>query len=154
MTAIPPNNKQQELPKARVPLIRSANYFKKGDPLYAIRELQQIVSQLLDAVIELQGLQFAARTTNVDGQPSDRARCEMFDGQWLRMTQTGAAGMLLNVEHGLGRRPQGALFVVASAFNRVFIAGDPATNTPPADEFTFTVELNGTSGDESICVVF
>lgn len=154
MSSIPPNNKQTFLAKTRVPLIRGTNLLRKGKVEDLVQDLQQVVAQLLDAVIELQGLQFASRRIDQDGGPTDRARCELFDGQWLRLTQTAAAGMLLTVEHGLRRRPQGVLFVVATAFNRVLIAGDPTNNIQPADEFTFTVELNGSVSDEHICVVF
>jgi len=120
----------------------------------AVEQLQFSVRELQDAVIELQEAQFRARDIDTSGLPEHGARCEIMDGQFLRLYQSGAGSTLVTVKHGLGRVPQGAFFTSATAWHRVHIAGDITRNIHPANKEEVTFELLGSAGDTAICVLF
>jgi len=154
MTAIP-NNKLSILSAARKILNRNFSLYNKASTEESLTELQFAIRDLMQAVIELQTAQFGSRTLDSDGQPRHGSRCELLNGQFLRLLQTAAAGMILRVPHGLGRKPQGAIFVQQGLDNNLaLIAGDTAASILPADETSIAFRLNGANGNLHICVIY
>lgn len=119
-----------------------------------VRELQKSCQEMQQAIEELQELRFRSSSVDSDGLPTHGAMAELVDGQFLRLTQTAAAPNIVTVEHGLRRKPQAAIFIKATAHNQVLIAGSITSNIAPATETTVSFQLNGSSGNEHICILF
>lgn len=143
------------LSKARKALTRSFTAYDKDNAGHVIAELQQALRDTIQAVTELQQLQIASRDPDIDGTPKHLARCELFDGQYLRIPQTAAAGQIVTVAHGLARKPQGAIFIQSGLDNNLpLISGSIANNIPPADAQNVAFVLNGAAGNMHICILF
>tara|TARA_R110000782_G_scaffold211669_3_gene299837 strand:- start:12015 stop:12497 length:483 start_codon:yes stop_codon:yes gene_type:complete len=111
-----------------------------------VEELQHNQRQIILAIEELQQFQFRARRVDADGMPSNGSVCEALGGQFLRLTQSGAAGNLQRIEHGLRRIPQGAIWILQAAdVNRVYITDEVDGTIEPATEHHITVRLNSPS---------
>jgi hypothetical protein len=119
----------------------------------AIQELRNITDKLIKAVTELQSLQVHSRTVEIDGLPQDASISEVTQGQFIRLTQSGSAPNILTVKHGLGRVPQGAIFIKQTGLNVVYIEGSVAQNIAPATKTHVTFGLNGNSGDLHVCIL-
>lgn len=112
-----------------------------------------LVRELQDAVKQLQTTTFSNTKKDSDGLPSHGSPA-LLDGQWLRLTQEGAAPTVVQVFHGLRRKPVGALWFQSTSINRVLIVGDNSSSISPADEAQVSIELNGNSGEQHICCIF
>lgn len=120
-----------------------------------IRELQDKVKELQLAVNELQTFQLQSRDVDLDGFPSHLAKCELLRGQWLRLAQTAAAPMIVKVEHGLRRKPQGLIWTFNGQSGSIaMIAGDPPNGVDPASSTTISIKLNGSIGDTHVGILF
>lgn len=124
-----------------------------GDQTKDILALVKLVDELQRAVIELRK-GAAAAATDADGEPSNGQDCPVLQGIFLRLTQTSAAPNLLKASHSLGRIPQVAIFVKSTAVNQILIAGDLTAGVAPASSTEVTFKLNGSSGEEHICILF
>lgn len=156
MSAIPPTSLVSKLTK-----LRKKGYFRRlspytGDNLPKIlREIEEVLLEQSRAIDEMQSLQVAARETDDAGRPVDGARCESFDGQFIRLLQYDPSPVYTRVKHKLGRVPQGAILVASSAAsNRVYIEGDPFLNISPASDTEITVALFGNIGDDHTFILF
>lgn len=114
-----------------------------------ISEVQTALRNIATAVTELQQKQVADRTPSLDGKPSSGSRCEVFDGQFLRLTQTSVAPILVTVQHKLGRIPQAAVWLKQSDLaNNQFLANGLSA----ADDFTVNITAISTGAVTSISV--
>ena len=147
MSALPPRQYRQ--------FNKNFSAFNKDTPEATILELQKACQELQQAVTELQRLQTRSRIVEPSGLPTHGSRCELLDGQFLHLTQTVAGPTILVVEHGLGRVPQGAIFILTrSSEPLIFVAGDVSLNVAPATETKVLFRLNGALGDLHICILF
>lgn len=135
------------------PLRRATPSANVADTKTAIMELQALCSDLRQAIIELQEIQSSVVATDDDGFPSSGSELLSLNGRFLRLTQSGVAPTILKVSHGLGRIPIGAIFTNATGVNQILVNGDVTQNIAPATIDTVTFVLNGSSGDEHICLV-
>lgn len=157
MSSIPlPDNKGTPLPKARKRnYFRRLSQFKGDNQLKIFREIETMLLEQSRAIDELQSLQVASRETDGTGRPVDGARCESFDGQFVRVLQFDFAPVYVRVTHKLGRVPQGAVPVLSSgAMNRVYVEGDTFLNIKPATDTEITVALYGNMGEEHTFILF
>lgn len=155
MTSLITGVKASVLNKALKVVNQSFTPLTENNQDQVILELQTACRELIKAITEQQGKQFGARELDVDGLPLDGARCELLDGQYLRLQQAGGGGSIVTVPHQLGRRPQGALFVQSGASNNLaLINGSVSSNISPADEETISFVLNGVAGNLHICVIY
>jgi len=157
MSAIPSSNKKETLPKARKRgFFRNLTPFDGTNQEKLFREIEDILRENTRALDELQSFQVAARNVDGGGKPLDKERCETFDGQFIRVTQTAAAPMLVTVDHGLARTPQGAmqLLTKATTLAKVFIEGDKTLLVSPADSNRIVFQLNGSVNDEFTFIIF
>lgn len=142
------------IPKIRKVVNTQVTPYNGNNLEQVLLELQEKSKELGRAVNELQALQIGARTLDA-GLPADKARCELLDGQFLRMIQSAVAPTVITVEHGLKRTPQGVIWILsANSNNQALITGEFATNTPPADKQSISFRLNGSIGNTHICIVF
>lgn len=117
--------------------------------------VRDIVRDMAWAVEELQLAQVASRITDDSGYPKDQQTCEVMRGQFLTLTQTAASPNVVTARHGLGRVPQGAIFVRQPAIAQVFIEGrSTGTEIAPATNTEVSFELKGNSGDIYCCILF
>lgn len=144
------------LSKAVKALSKSFSTLDDENQQAVIREIQTALRNLTDAVTELQQRQVADRTPSDDGKPRSGSRCEIFDGQFLRLTQTAASPMLTTVKHRLARIPQAVVWLQQSdaSNNQFLVSGLPASNIAPASQDSVSFKLNGSIGDEHICILF
>lgn len=120
-----------------------------------IRELQDKIKELQLAVNELQTFQVSSRVVESDGTPLHLSKCELLDGQWLRLAQMSAAPMIVKVEHGLRRKPQGIIWTLTGQLNnQALIAGDLPNGIDPADSVSLSIRLNGSVGDIHTGILF
>lgn len=115
----------------------------------AIRELQEAVSQL-------QQLQVAATEVDSGGGAKHSAVSQTFRGQFLRITSLGE-DVLVAVPHGLGRKPQGGIWVEALSFNKIYIQADRSSASEPvpaADESLVYVRMGGAASEEATLLLF
>lgn len=115
--------------------------------------LTSVVRDLVEAVNELQQLQTPARNVDGDNNPMHGELCEILNGQYLVIVQEQVAGNVQKVVHGLGRKPQGAIFIQHTAANRIYIKGDPLNGIAAATKTEVHFMLNGSVGDTHICIL-
>lgn len=157
MSSVPlPNNKPERLTKARKrSYFRRLTQYTGENSLKIFREIETMLLEQSRAIDELQALQVAARETDDSGRPVDGARCESFDGQFIRVLQYDPSPVYIRVAHKLGRVPQGAVPVLSSAaMNRVYVEADPFLNIQPATDKEITVLLLGNIGDDHTFILF
>ena len=156
MTALPPNDKQLPLSKARKrSFFRQLTRYDGQNLTRILREIETMLQEASLAVDEIQELQVASREVDPSGKPANEARCEAFDGQFIRILQYDPSPVYITVNHGLGRVPQGAVPVLSSAAtNRAYVEGDPFLNIKPADDRTITFALFGNIGDDHTFILF
>jgi len=141
--------------KTRKILSQVQSSLSEGNRDTVIRELQDRVRELQQAVVELQSLQLPSRSLETDGTPLHGSKCELLDAQYLRLVQSGAAGIVVNVTHGLRRKPQGIIWVLSgTSNNQALVAGDATNNIQPADATQLSIRLNGNSGDIHVGILF
>lgn len=156
---------------------RNISSLQQGDAEANQREIQKGVQDLQEAAEELQNQQVAARKTTGDGLPGHGELSEAFNGQFLRIESPGSPvevytpvsneaqppwwttvaprqGRIMIIPHGLGRRPQGGIFVRETTANQVVIEGDRTRNIPAADAHQVAVIMNGPKGEEAILLLF
>lgn len=115
----------------------------------AVRELQLAVSQL-------QEIQVRSAEVDPDGGPKHNAISQAFRGQFLRITSIGQ-DELVAVQHGLGRKPQGGIWIEARSFHKVFIQADRLSASQPvpaADESVVHVQMGGPTSEEAVLLLF
>jgi len=117
----------------------------------AIKQLAEAVEQLQQAVEARQKLGLATVELDPDGLPKHGSYCELLDGQYLRLENETAGTDTIEFEHGLGRIPQGAIFVRGGKTSEVLISADDA-KLPSKSTCFF--ELTGAAGDIAIAILF
>lgn len=124
-----------------------------ADTKASLAELQKMHSEAAQAITELQEAQTAEIQTDTDGLPANEAKCLSINGQFLRLTQDSAAPSIVKAKHSLGRIPVGAIFIQTTGINKTFAGGDITQNISPATTTTVSFELNGSIGEEHICIL-
>lgn len=157
MSSIPPQDKSSKLTKTKKRgYLSEIGFTDVSDNRHKLgQKLEVAFSNQTKAIEELQSLQVASRQVDSVGKPVNGARCELFDGQFIRVLQTAAAPVYVRVAHQLGRVPQGAIPVLSSsAVNRVIVESDKSVGNKPATDTEITIRLNGNIGDEHTFILF
>lgn len=151
-----PNTFSNTLPK-----VRNKATFRKFTPydgkniIRILREIEDMLLQQSRAIDELQSLQVASREVDSVGKPLDGQRCEIFDGQFIRILQYTSSPVYAKIKHKLGRIPQGAISIMSSASNcKLYVEGDRYLNIDPATEDVITIALFGNIGDDHTFILF
>jgi len=139
--------------KTRRVLNQNLSIITDDDSEISLSELRSTVRELVLAVTELQGLQLQSRKVDSDNNPVHGQLCESLDGEYLALTQTGAAPNLVKASHTLGRIPQGAIFIQQTAAHRVYIKGDRINGIDAATSTEVIFELNGSVDDVNYCIL-
>lgn len=127
----------------------------EGNTDTVIRESQDKVKELQLAVDELQTSQLPSRALELDGTPKHLSKCELLQGQWVRLAQTAAAPTIVKVDHELRRKPQGVLWTLSGQLcNQALIAGDLPNGIDPATSTSISIRLNGSIGDIHVGILF
>ena len=95
----------------------------------------------------------AARQLQANGLPKHGEYCEALDGQYVHLTSTGP-GSIIAVRHGLGKTPQGVVWVYQTAVNEILIKGDEVSGISPANKEIVYFWMAGDAGNEAIGVIF
>ena len=112
--------------------------------------------EVVSIIDELYLRSFRASEVDTDGLPSHGAACEAIDGQYVHLTKEVGIS-IVEVRHGLGRVPQGAIIIYAESDPPTpMIIGDwPAvgTSVPPATSETVFFFFPGGAANGSRYVV-
>lgn len=134
-------------------LIPSVNTIFGGTVDDQLVNIRDVLKNIILVIEELKSRTLAAPKTAQDGLPLHGQPAGLVLGQWLRLTQAAASPSLHTVNHGLGRTPQGAVFIKTTGINKVLIAGNN-TGVAPASSSVVVFELNGAINEEHICCLF
>ena len=119
-----------------------------------LNDIRLSIKEIVIAVEELQQLRFRAREVETDGMPVHGSVCEVLQGQFLRLTQPDDAGVIVRVEHGLRRTPQGVIWLNLQSGNQAYIVDEIGTDIPAATADEISVKLNSSIGQLHIMVIF
>lgn len=154
MTGIPTNNKREKLPKSKRNFVRNIRLDHKN-PEKMARDVEYMLKELATAIVELQKIQVVSDTTDSDNTPQDGARCELLDGQFVKVVQTAVSPQNLKYAHKLDRVPQGGISLTSSGFNfQVVVPGIPSLSIAPASREEVTIILKGNIGDTHTLILF
>ena len=108
---------------------------------------RRVLKEIIDGVLQLQKHVFRARTAENDNLPADNQLSEQIDGVYLRLVSKGFADLVHYRRHGLGRVPQGCVFIrQRTAYNECLIEGDTALGIDKATDKTVSFTIGDPVG--------